>query len=539
MHPQVTTFAPEERAAWLAGVPLVGRLPATLETSQAIAFTRVSDAILESRPDQLEAIERDAAKQGVPVTLHLGGEHSRWDAAAPDYVELDAAIDSGQYSHLWTFKADRLGGDEADFIKMVRKAMRKGMHVHDTVIGEITDDMVGLLGLISHMEIKAVSQRTIMRLEALAERGHKLGSVPIGYRWGCNRRPCKCEKHGHPETDPVAAPVVAELFERYDGGESLHSCWQWFNTTLGLRKDRLSIERILRNPYYCGLNINCRVRHSMVLTGGKARARPKEEWKVTMHDKPLVDKETFDRVQARLGRGDRRERAHLNQRTRHSLSSLLWCASCQRRLSAHRTGGNSWVWRCPVCNKTRGAARIERGVRSCLDGIPVPAEQAGARYASRVQDERDGLTVAVQAIDGELAKLAKRRVQLRLQQADTDMTIEELRELLAITAQEQGRLTRERERLQQQQTALPAHADLAREIAARLRGLERWTDGLDRQPIEQQQEMYRQCVGRAVIDFEAGTLQVEYTPAIAGWCGRASDTVSLPSQNTQQAVGGR
>jgi hypothetical protein len=71
---------------------------------------------------------------------------------------------------------------------------------------------------------------------------------------------------------------------------------------------------------------------------------------------------------------------------------------------------------------------------------------------------------------------------------------------------------------------------VAHETLERLAGLQGWTEALTHSTQEEIRTLYTTLVARIAVDADAGTLTVEYMPALAGWYGRSSDTIPLPSQ---------
>src|SRR4051794_25005829 len=116
------------------------------------------------------------------------------------------------------------------------KTLRAGMKMIDTIFGTIDDNKVGLLGMMSYMDIKNTSVRTMLKLDAIPEEGIKVGGIPYGYMPQCRMHPCKCGLHGRHVPDPARKDHVVGLFERYSRGDTLESCRQWFNAVSSLRR---------------------------------------------------------------------------------------------------------------------------------------------------------------------------------------------------------------------------------------------------------------------------------------------------------------
>lgn len=495
---------------------------------RVLAYERVSKSVQVSIPDQKRAIEADVARYGASVERHRWDVGSRWDNERVDYRALHADIESRQYTHLWTFKADRLGGDDLEFVATIRKARQCGMIVRDTVVGEITDELASLLGLISYWEIKNNHYRVSLALHGKHLEGVKLGSVAVGYRAQCQVHPCRCGLHGKHVPDEVKGPLVQELFRRYAAGEGLTRLQRWWNAQTGDRRDMDRIRSILRNPYYAGIIVNCREYNGKVEKRGK---RPKGEWKVGTHEHPLVDMQTFAQVQARL---DNQENIgqHRQQQPSHALTGLVHCRGCDRRMRAKRGGAGrrSYDWECPVCHSGRSVRKVDVAVHSLLSAIPFPEEAALADYAADQARMQQALKQEMAAIDAERDRITRRRSVWADDRGDGTMSKNEYRTKIAETDRQLDELRQQQAGLQDSHIAQPGRAALLSEVRAALQRMGNWTTTIAGMTDEEKRAMYR-CMIKAIrLDLLAGTMSVEYTDALARWCGRASDTAPLPSQ---------
>jgi site-specific DNA recombinase len=145
--------------------------------------------------------------------------------------------------------------------------------------------------------------------------------------------------------DKERAPFVQEAFDLYATGD-------WTTKTLAAHLERRglrsretprvasrpvrakTIQEVLRNPYYMGVVVYC---------GRRSTGR----------HKPLVDPDTFDRVQALLSaRSVAGDRPHKHQ---HYLRGSLYCAACGGRLlySKHRGNGGEYEYFCCIGRTSR------------------------------------------------------------------------------------------------------------------------------------------------------------------------------------------
>jgi hypothetical protein len=183
--------------------------------------------------------------------------------------------------------------------------------------------------------------------------------------------------------DPVRAPLVRHVFERYATGlvslrdlaDELHG--------LGLRHVRSgrkvypsSLHGLLRNPAYCGM-----VRYQETIYSGK-------------HE-PLVSLDLFEQVQKMFepNRNGNKEHSHV-----FALRDFLWCGKCGCKITAERQMGFVYyrcslvIGRelCPESAFTREERLLEQ-VDSILSTIEVgPGLIEGLVKESRILDEQQG-----------------------------------------------------------------------------------------------------------------------------------------------------
>ena len=139
----------------------------------------------------------------------------------------------------------------------------------------------------------------------------------------------------------------------------------------------INVQRILKKEKYVGdallqksITVDC-ITHKVVKNNGE---RPM--YLVTDHHTPIVDRDTFNRVQQELAR--RTSKRKINDKTKteqgkysgkYALSELLICGHCgtpYRRRVWSRNGKKQVVWRC--------ISRLEHGKKYCPDSPTIKEE---------------------------------------------------------------------------------------------------------------------------------------------------------------------
>jgi DNA invertase Pin-like site-specific DNA recombinase len=266
-----------------------------------------------------------------------------------DFQRMLRDAQTGAFEVIVCDDKDRFGRfDAIDLGEVVAPLRRKGVRLDavaqglvdwESFSGRITD---AVLQEAKNLEQEAISRRVLTNQLLKAQKGVTTGGrPPYGYRWeaggdGLNR----LVPDGH------KAEVVRFIFERYDRGETLYAVAEELHRRGvasprgGTRWTRSVVQRVLTNRRYVG-DYTWGVhpsgkRHRYAKDGLRATPRahkkqdatPQEEWIVRpdAHE-PLIDRDTFERVQARL-QGNRSLTTPHRCGGNFVLSRLLVCGHC-------------------------------------------------------------------------------------------------------------------------------------------------------------------------------------------------------------------
>jgi len=307
--------------------------------------------------------------------------------------------------------------------------------VRDPISG---DDIVsriyrGLMELFAEVESLQISSRTKRGLLNAVRKGHWCFGIPFGYR----------VENKHLVPDPETAPIVQRLFALACEGYTIKELERL------TKIPKSTVARILRNPVYAGEYV----------------------WRgIVIQTPALVDRETFDRVQALLSV----RLTHIPARTssaQHPLAGLVYCHCGARCLLL---AGKSGRYRYYVCKRRLedecdmtfvNAERLERALVQALfeqlKAIPVDEwerivdeelsvlvndlvrnKEALLRRQQAIQRKIEHLLsllpqsqTARSIIQRELDKLAAELQQLEAEQIQTERDIEVLRSSTRLLAQ--------------------------------------------------------------------------------------------------------
>ena len=196
----------------------------------------------------------------------------------------------------------------------------------------------------------------------------------LGYRKGAD---------GKPEIVPEEAETVRLIFSLYLDGYTLLNIAQILmnqkiTTATGKSEwTKSAIQSILKNEKYVGdallqktFTVDC-ITHKVVKNNGE---RPM--YLITDHHTPIIDRDTFNRVQQEIARRSSKRKISDQTKTeqgkysgKYVLSELLICGQCgtpYRRRIWTKSGNKQVVWRC--------ISRLEHGRRYCPDSPTIKEE---------------------------------------------------------------------------------------------------------------------------------------------------------------------
>ena len=277
----------------------------------AAIYCRVSSKGQEdnaSLPTQEAACREYAVKQGYEVAevyreVHTGAELTE----RPAMARLRAAVRASEVRAVIAYSVDRLSRNQAHIYILLDEADRAGVRLlfateefEDTPIGKF---LLGARTFAAELERENIKDRAMRGRGKRWEAGKLAGNTPApyGYRYNDGKTAYL--------VDEATAPVVRRIFDLAAGGMPLRS----IGTTLaaegiasptGLNHwAHTSVRKVLANESYTGTPVHRKT--GVAHQRGKRTIyhRPAEEH-VALDGAcpPLVDRATFDAVQARLAR---------------------------------------------------------------------------------------------------------------------------------------------------------------------------------------------------------------------------------------------
>ena len=247
----------------------------------------------------------------------------------PDYERMLQAVRDGAVNAIICWDLDRLSRRPVDTEAFIELADE--YHVKLASVGgdvDLSTDngrlFARIKGAVARAEIerKSARQRAAAR-QAIAAGKHTGGPRPFGYTQDAMH------------LDPIEAPLVAGMFERFNAGASLGEVARWLNsegarTTAGNDWSTGTVRQVLLNPRFAGIRGQRRV-----LTDDRGRVlrsstgHPRRDIRYTESGvmavwPAIVDESAWRAAVERLGDPDRR-RHYRGRERKHLLPGLARC----------------------------------------------------------------------------------------------------------------------------------------------------------------------------------------------------------------------
>ena len=300
----------------------------------------------------------------------------------PEFLKMIRMCKKQKIYLVITKSISRFARNTVDCLEYVRQLKDLGIGVlfekeNINTLTMTSEFMIALYGSFAQAESESISQNVSWgKQKAFAE-----GKVSfqykhlLGYRRGAD---------GKPEIVPEEAETVRMIYELFLDGYSLTDIAK--RLTLLERKTahgktewhREIISSILRNEKYVGdALLQKTFRVDCISKKVKKNNGERPMYLVTNHHEPIIDRDTYNRVQQELAR--RTSKRKISDKTlteqgkytsKYALSELLICGNCgtsYRRTTWAARGKKQVVWRC--------ISRLEHGTKYCTDSPTMKEEK--------------------------------------------------------------------------------------------------------------------------------------------------------------------
>ncbi len=285
------------------------------------------------------------------IDRHISGQTDQ----RPQFQQLMKDVKKGLYNVVYVYTIDRFSRNKFDIAKYKNEMRKAGCRL----ISAKEYVPAGPEGIILESVLEGMAEYYSKELSRKVSRGiyesalkhqHIGGIVPFGFIL------TKSKKY---KPDPVKAPIVREIYERYVKGEPAVDICSSLNgrgitTSLDKKFNKSSLNRILSNPKYIGTYTYKRAYLDEVTQEQKTEVI---EFKNVIE--PIISEELFIKAGQRMERNK-----HTSKRKKDKpnveflLSGKLFCGKCKAPMTGDsgtsRTGNTYYYYTCANKKSKRG-----------------------------------------------------------------------------------------------------------------------------------------------------------------------------------------
>ncbi len=227
----------------------------------------------------------------------------------PDFQRMIKDSAKGLFDVIIVWKLDRFARNRYDSAHYKAQLRKYGVKV----LSATENISEGPEGIILESMLEGMAEYYSAELSEKVIRGHTENALKCMYNGGTPTFGYVIDRDKHYQIDPHTAPVVLEIFTRYDKGETMKNIRDWLNeagvtTVRGRKIDLNFVAATLHNRKYIG---EYSYRH--IVTPGGIPA--------------IVPQDLFDRVQQRTAKNKRAPARHKAEDD-YLLTTKLFCGTC-------------------------------------------------------------------------------------------------------------------------------------------------------------------------------------------------------------------
>lgn len=261
----------------------------------------------------------------------------------PEFQRMLRDADRGLFDVVITWKTDRFARNRYDSAIYKQRLKKNGVkiilakeHIPDGPEGIILESM--LEGMAEYYSANLSQNIRRGQRENALEGKFIGGTIPLGYKLDSE----KCYI-----IDAEKAPIVREIFQRYNAGESVVSICDDLNvrgylTARGHNFNRSSLHRILANEKYTGLYRF-------------------EDIEIRDAVPRIITDEEFEKARKRSERNKRSRRAPVHNPVEFLLTGKLFCGHCEEPMGGScgtgRHGGRFYYYKCNGRKYKKGSCK--------------------------------------------------------------------------------------------------------------------------------------------------------------------------------------
>ena len=350
------------------------------------------------------------------------------------FMKLMRDCQKGKVDYILTKSTSRFARNTVDSLTWIRKLRAIGIGVYfeeqnlDSSKVE-NETLIGFFSVMAQSESESISGNVKWGIHKRMRNGtYAVQFNMLGYKRGDD---------GEPYIIPEEAEVVREMFNRFLDGASLGQLKDFLEskqvlTRRGKSEWSISVIRgMLSNEKYVGdILYQKTYRADCISKKVKVNRGEMTRYLVSNNHAPIIDRDTFNLVQAELSRRTSKNKkmdSAITEQGKYSgkfaLSELLICGSCgsaYRRNSKVAKGKTTYYWRC--------VNRVEHGMKYCKDSAGVEEkmlQESICRCLSKMLEDSQEVYSLIQsnltyAVSGNSAALDMHLIETQMKQVKQD-----------------------------------------------------------------------------------------------------------------------
>ena len=350
------------------------------------------------------------------------------------FMKLMRDCQKGKVDYILTKSTSRFARNTVDSLTWIRKLRAIGIGVYfeeqnlDSSKVE-NETLIGFFSVMAQSESESISGNVKWGIHKRMRNGtYAVQFNMLGYKRGDD---------GEPYIIPEEAEVVREMFNRFLDGASLGQLKDFLEnkqvlTRRGKSEWSISVIRgMLSNEKYVGdILYQKTYRTDCISKKVKVNRGEMTRYLVSNNHAPIIDRDTFNLVQAELSRRTSKNKkmdSAITEQGKYSgkfaLSELLICGSCgsaYRRNSKVAKGKTTYYWRC--------VNRVEHGTKYCKDSAGVEEkmlQESICRCLSKMLEDSQEVYSLIQsnltyAVSGNSAALDMHLIETQMKQVKQD-----------------------------------------------------------------------------------------------------------------------
>ena len=350
------------------------------------------------------------------------------------FMKLMRDCQKGKVDYILTKSTTRFARNTVDSLTWIRKLRAIGIGVYfeeqnlDSSKVE-NETLIGFFSVMAQSESESISGNVKWGIHKRMRNGtYAVQFNMLGYKRGDD---------GEPYIIPEEAEIVKELFNRFLDGASLGQLKDFLESKKVLTRRGKSawsisvIRGMLSNEKYVGdILYQKTYRADCISKKVKVNRGEMTRYLVSNNHPPIIDRDTFNLVQAELSRRTSKNKkmdSAITEQGKYSgkfaLSELLICGSCgsaYRRNSKVAKGKTTYYWRC--------VNRVEHGTKYCKDSAGVEEkmlQESICRCLSKMLEDSQEVYSLIQsnltyAVSGNSAALDMHLIETQMKQVKQD-----------------------------------------------------------------------------------------------------------------------